>query len=260
MSARDKVIIVTGAARNIGYHAAETLARRGARVALVGRSATTIEDAAARIGGTATGFAANVADPEDVIDLFARVYDHFGGVDGVVNNAGTAYPNPIEKLDIAEVREQIDINFFAPIIMCRAAIGYLRSRGGGRIVNVSSAAAHTLDAFAHLSIYGSTKLGLERFTDELRHEVRGDNIGVTNFIPGDTATGFGTGWDEARAGEAYKSWLETGTHFGGMMDVADVGEQIAHIFDLPANCTFDSVTMRPVGKRPKVMEADIDLA
>lgn len=253
---KDKVIIVTGAARNIGLETARALAAGGAKVALVGRNQAALDEAAAMIGGSALAVVGEVSKADDVERIMATVAERFGGIDGLVNNAGVAYPNRVEKLDVAQVEEQIAVNFLAPILTCRAVIPYLRQRGGGRIVNVSSATVHTMGAFAHLSIYGATKAGLERFTEDLRAEVQVDKIAVTTFIPGDTATGFGTGWDEAATGDAYAAWLEYGPYCQGMMPGAAVGAQIAHCFALPDDCTFEFVMMRPVGRVSKVMEAD----
>ncbi|SNS05313.1 Short-chain dehydrogenase [Sphingomonas laterariae] len=254
MSVSGKTVIVTGAARNMGFHTAAALARRGARVSLWGRDAEGLAAAAASIGGDAMPIALDIADAGQIGEAMEKVAGHFGGIDGIVNNAGVAYPNTVENLDLDQLNEQIRINFLAPILTCRAVIPYLRARGGGRIVNVSSATVHRDGAFSFLSIYGATKAGLERFADELRHEVQKDDIGVTTFIPGDTATGFGQGWDEAVAGAAYTEWLERGPYWNGMMEVEAVGEQIAHCFDLPDKAAFEFVMMRPVGRHPKVME------
>ena len=254
MSASGKVVIVTGASRNMGFHTAGALARRGAKVAIWGRSAAALDEAASSIGGEVLPVEVDIADAVAVGAAMERVAARFGGIDGIVNNAGVAYPNLVENLDVDQLQEQIDINFLAPILTCRAIVPHLRARGGGRIVNVSSATVHREGAFSYLSIYGATKAGLERFTDELRYEVQKDDIAVTTFIPGDTGTGFGQGWDEAVVGAAYADWLERGPYWNGMMRVEDVAEQIAHCFDLPDDAAFEFVLMRPVGREPKVLE------
>ena len=251
MSAVGKVIIVTGGARNMGFHAAAGLVRRGAKVAIVARDEAALAEARAKLGDEVLTIAAQLSDAAQIDGVIARAADHFGGLDGIVNNAGVAYPNRVEALDTAQVQEQIAINLVAPILTCRAIIPYLRARGGGRIVNVSSATAHVEGAFSFLSIYGATKSGLERFTDELRYEVQRDKIAVTSFIPGDTTTAFGTGWDPDTMGQAYADWLERGPYWNGSMRVEDVGEEIAHCFDLPDDAAYEFVMMRPVGHQPK---------
>lgn len=254
MSAQGKVILVTGAARNMGYHTAAALVRRGAKVAIVARSADALAEAAGQLGGDVLPIAAEVSDPAQIEAALRQTADHFGGIDGIVNNAGVAYPNAIEKLDEAQVREQTAINFLAPIFAARAVIPHLRARGGGRIVNISSATTRAPGSFGHLSIYGATKAGMEYFTEQLRHEVQKDNIAVTCFIPGDTVTGFGRGWDPEAVQAAYADWLDQGPYWNGMMPVEVVGEEIAHMFDLPNNVTVEVTMLRPVGHMPKQLE------
>lgn len=257
MQIRDKVIIVTGAAKNLGFETARVLAAQGAKVALVGRSQDALAAAAGAIDGDVFAVAGSVSSADDVDRIMQAVAGKFGGIDGIVNNAGTAFPNRIENLDIAQVQEQIAVNLLAPILTCRAIIPYLRARGGGRIVNISSTSVHIMNSFTWLSIYAATKAGMERFTDELRREVQCDNIAVTTFITGDTATGFGAAWDEQITQQAFAAWLDAGPHWNGMMAPDRVGEQIAHCFALPDNCAFEVVMMRPVGLLPKMLEADL---
>jgi len=252
--AKDKVVIVTGAARNMGFHAAAGLVRRGARVVIVGRDQNQLDEAREQLGGDVLAIAAKVSDPEQVQAVIDRTVSHFGGVDGIVNNAGVAFPNLVEKLKDDEAMEQVQANFLASVYTCRAIIPHLRARGGGRIVNVSSATVHVTGAFSHLSIYGATKAALELFTRDLRDEVQKDNIAVTCFIPGDTGTGFGGGWDPAAVQAAYEHWMEQGPYWNGLMEVQDVGEEIAHQFDLPPNMAYEFLMVRPVGLMPKQLE------
>ena len=256
MSAEGKVVLVTGGARNMGFHAAAGLVRRGAKVAIVARGREAVEEAAHALGSDVLAIAAEVTDPAQIAEALRQTADRFGGIDGIVNNAGVAYPNAIEKLDEAQVREQTAVNFLAPIFAARAAIPYLRQRGGGRIVNISSATTRAPGSFGHLSIYGATKAGLEYFTEQLRHEVQKDNIAVTCFIPGDTSTGFGRGWAPEAVQAAYADWLDQGPYWNGMMPVEVVGEEIAHMFDLPNNVTFEVTMLRPVGQLPKTLEGE----
>ena len=220
------------------------------------RRAYSVKEAAQALGGDVLPIAAEVTDPAQIAEALRQVAERFGGIDGIVNNAGVAYPNAIEKLDEAQVRVQTAVNFLAPIFAARAVIPYLRARGGGRIVNVSSATTRAPGSFAHLSIYGATKAGLEYFTEQLRHEVQKDNIAVTCFIPGDTSTGFGRAWAPEAVQAAYADWLDQGPYWNGMMPVEVVGEEIAHMFDLPNNVTFEVTMLRPVGQLPKTLEGE----
>jgi NADP-dependent 3-hydroxy acid dehydrogenase YdfG len=184
-----------------------------------------------------------------------RVHRELGRIDG--RQRGHLLREPNEKLAPRTWWRRSRSNFLAPVYACQAVIPHLRAQGGGRIVNVSSATVHEEMAFARLSIYSATKAALEQFSKELRAEVRGENIAVTTFVPGNTMTGFGGGWDPQAAGEAYAAWLEHGQYWAGMMSPDPVGEAIAHCFDFAPDCSLDLVLIRPVGKHPKVMEKDL---
>jgi NAD(P)-dependent dehydrogenase (short-subunit alcohol dehydrogenase family) len=253
----DKVVIVTGAARNIGLAAAAALIRRGARVAIFGRDAAALDEASTALGPAALPVAVDIVDRDALFASFEYVNGRLGRIDGLINNAGVSHVGRIEQLKPAEVAEQVNVNFVAAVHACQAAIPYLRRQGSGRIVNVSSATVHETMAFAHLSIYSATKAALEHFGKELREEVRGDGIGVTTFVPGNTRTSFGARWDGEAVRDAYTEWLDYGTYWGGMMEPETVGEAIAACFDVPANCTLDFVYLRPVGKHRKVMESEL---
>jgi NAD(P)-dependent dehydrogenase (short-subunit alcohol dehydrogenase family) len=255
-SIENHVVVVTGAARNIGLAAARSLVARGARVALLGRDAQALDAAAKSLGERALSFAVDITDHDRVAATFDAIARRCGRIDGLVNNAGVSHVGRVESLRPAEVAEQVAVNFVAAVHACKHVIPHLKRQGGGRIVNVSSATVHETMAFAHLSIYSATKAALEHFGKELREEVRGDNIAVTTFVPGNTRTSFGARWDGAATAAAYAEWLEYGTYWGGMMDPEVVGEAIAACFDVPANCTLDFVYLRPVGKQRKAMEQE----
>ena len=83
MSAQGKVVLVTGGARNMGFHAAAALVRRGAKVAIVARSAEALAEAAETLGGDVLTIAAEVTDPAQIEDALRRTADRFGGIDGI---------------------------------------------------------------------------------------------------------------------------------------------------------------------------------
>jgi NAD(P)-dependent dehydrogenase (short-subunit alcohol dehydrogenase family) len=254
MSARQagKVVVVTGGSRNIGLASAKALATRGYKLAILARSAASLAKAAETIDGDVLPIAVDVTDRDALFAAFERVAGHFGRIDGLINNAGVAHLGSVEHLDAAKVVEQVNLNFLATVFGCQGIIPHLRRQGGGRIVNISSAASK-FEIFSHLAIYAATKAAVNRFTDELRQEMHGENIGVTTFIPGDTTTSFGFGWDPVLVKAAYDRWLERGSFFNGSMDVDVVGGAVATCFDVPGDVAYDVVLLRPVGRFPKAM-------
>ena len=143
-----RTAVVCASSRGLGRACAMELARAGCRVAVNGREPLTLETTAAAIraetGAEVIAVPGDVTRPDEVTRILKEAADALGGLDGIVNNAGVAFPNKIENLDAAQVQEQIAINLFAPIMTCRGIIPYLRARGGGRIINVSSATVHTM--------------------------------------------------------------------------------------------------------------------
>lgn len=137
-----KVAIVTGASEGLGRACAERFARCGARVAMCARRPDVLEQAATAIQ-KATG-AEVLARPTDVtraaeIEAFVQaVVDRFGGVDVLVNNAGTSSAAPFAAVDDEAWQYDFDLKVKAAIRFCRLAIPLMKARGGGAILNVTT--------------------------------------------------------------------------------------------------------------------------
>jgi 3-oxoacyl-[acyl-carrier protein] reductase len=133
-----KVCVVTGATRGIGLAVARRLCVEGARVLFVGRS----EERLAEVSGACGGeyLAADVTDPEVDERIVATCAEQMGGIDVLVNNAGTSYAKALEELTDDDWRAQYELHVMAPMRLMRAAAPRMAERGGGRIVNVCSSA------------------------------------------------------------------------------------------------------------------------
>ena len=248
-----KVYIVTGASRGIGLATAKRLVEGGARVALFARGATQVAEAASSLGGSAIGIAVDVGDRDPMFAAFERTVAAFGRLDGVVNNAGATMVCRIEKLSEAAVMTQIKANFLGVVYGSQFAIPHLRKVGGGTIVNVTSATVRHPEEFPHLSIYAATKSAAQRFTFELRNEVKEDNIGVTCFSPGTADTSFGAAASAEEAAAAYQKWLDMGPDGDGMMEADTVARAIVNCLTLSAGMAFDFVELRPNKPTPKAL-------
>jgi short-subunit dehydrogenase len=186
-----KVVVITGASTGIGAAAARKFADEGATVALIARSADVLEKVAADIrgsGGTAHAFPADVSDPRACAEVLGLVAEAFGGIDVLVNNAGKNTRGPVEQVDPGELRQIIEVNLIAPIVLCRFVLPYLRERGRGAIVNVASIAGQT--PLPGEAAYSASKFGLRGFTFALREELAGTSITVGAVSPGPVDTGF----------------------------------------------------------------------
>ena len=135
-----KVAIVTGGSAGIGYAAARSLAREGARVVICSRTASTLAEAAGALredtGGEVVDAPGDVSKDEDIRKLFDLTLQRFGRLDVLVNNAGKSHAAPLLTVDDAGWQDDLDLKLFAAIRTMRLAVPHLQTAGGGSIINV----------------------------------------------------------------------------------------------------------------------------
>jgi NAD(P)-dependent dehydrogenase (short-subunit alcohol dehydrogenase family) len=187
------VAVVTGGSRGIGRAVAARLVSGGADVVICGRDAGVAEDTAKAVSasgpGRCVGVAADVRQYDQVEAVMARAADAFGGLDILVNSAGVSGKGSVADLPLDLWRAVIDTNLTGVFYCCRAAIPWMRRRGGGYIINIGSLAG--INPIPHMSAYNASKFGLNGFTEALMQEVRHDGIRVSGILPGSVNTEFG---------------------------------------------------------------------
>ncbi len=181
-----KVAVVTGAARGQGAAEARLFAREGASVVL-----TDVLDAeggavATEIGERAVFLHHDVADEGDWQRVMTAATERFGGVDVLVNNAAIHWVRRIEEERWADFQRLVMINLGGVFLGTQAAIGPMRARGGGSIVNISSAAG--LVGYLGHGTYGASKWGVRGFTKVAAIELGRDGIRVNSVHPGPIRT------------------------------------------------------------------------
>ena len=187
-------VLVTGASSGIGRATAIEFARRGHQVFAAARREEVLADlAAATPNIRAVGL--DVTDAGSVRQAWGKIDASTGGagVDVLVNNAGFALSGPIEALADADVQRQFGTNVFGLLTMTRTVLPAMRSRGSGRIINISSLVGRT--TFGGMGVYGATKYAVEALSDALRQEVAGFGIKVVIIEPGFVATSLGEAAD-----------------------------------------------------------------
>jgi 3-oxoacyl-[acyl-carrier protein] reductase len=177
---RDKVCVVTGASSGIGLEAARRLAAEGAQVLMVARDPDRLERAATEIG--ADYVAADITDAEADERIIATCAEQMGGIDVLVNNAGTSFARPLDELTDDDWNGQWELHVMAPMRLMRAAAPRMAQRGGGRIVNVcSSAGKRPSLTNAAYSVTKAAQLSLSRvFADAFAS----DGVLVNAVAPG----------------------------------------------------------------------------
>ena len=247
-----KVYIVTGGSRGFGLAIAKGLVAQGARVGLLSRNREGLNQALADIGSDhAFGVATDVAHREDISAAFATIKAHFGRLDGLINNAGMARPNPVENLVEQEVIMQVQTNFLGTVFCCQAVIPLLRGAPNPRIVNISSASAWHYDEMSHLSVYAATKAAVERFSRDLRLELQVDGIGVTCIRPGGAWTSFADAWEPAAFHAGLEAWQDSGSYMDTGMEATQVGDAVVYAVAQPAGVAVDLLEIRPNTLTPK---------
>lgn len=243
---KDKVIAITGGGAGLGFATAQALVKLSAKVALLGRRQDVLDKAVSELGSEhAQGFACDVTKKADVVRAFAALHAHFGKLDGLVNNAGIARPDPVEHMTEEDIVAQLNTNLLGLVFCCQAAIPLLRANGHGLILNLSSATVRHENEISHLAVYAATKAAVDRFSKELREEVKEDRIGVTVFSPGAVFTEFGLGWDPQKMSAALHDWQKKGKTFDGYMKPEVIGSSIAMCFGYPKGVAIEFMEVKP---------------
>jgi NAD(P)-dependent dehydrogenase (short-subunit alcohol dehydrogenase family) len=186
---KDKVAIVTGAARGQGRAAALRLAEDGATVALTDLLADELEDAVASVraaGGSAIGVPGDITDPQVLEGLVAETLAAFGRVDVLFNNAGIAISSTLDGYSVADFDRLMHVNCLAQMLAIQQVLPHMRERGGGSIINVASIGA--LVALPHLAAYCASKAAVIGLTRAVAYEVAGDGIRCNAICPGGVDT------------------------------------------------------------------------
>lgn len=196
MDLKTAKVLVTGGSSGIGLATAKHLAAAGARVAICGRRAQSIE-AAARASG-AVPIVADVSREDDVTRLVATVVRELGGYDTLINNAGFGRFAPLLETTVADFRSVWETNVLGAMLAARESARHFVTQRRGNIVNVASTSGQRGGAGG--SAYASSKFALAGLTQVWRAELRQYNVRVMQINPSEVLTEFRA--NSGRAGQA----------------------------------------------------------
>lgn len=189
MSEEKIIALVTGASAGLGTQFCHQLAQRCDVIIAVGRRGERLEALTQELQGTAEVHAivADLSTIEGVATAMEALRQK-GPVDYLVNNAGMSSYGYFPDLGIDSQRQMVSLHVDATITLCRAAVGFMRERGAGTIINVSSMGAFLPGK--GLAVYGATKAFLNYFSQSLHAELDGCGIEVQALCPGYIRTEF----------------------------------------------------------------------
>ncbi len=237
-----RTVWVTGVTSGIGKACVTALALRGHKVIALGRRADRLDELKAQLPGCPVHtVACDVQDLEQIKRAIQELPEDFSQVDALVNNAGLMLGlGRFDVLSPAHMNAMLMTNCMGVLNNTSALLPLLRKSGCGQIVNITSIAAFYPYVTGH--VYAATKAFVEHFGANLRTEVSGEGIRVTNIAPGRTNTEF----HQVRAGaDGQATPLLTGAP---MLDPQDLAAAVLWVLEQPQGVSIQAIEMAPAGQ------------
>jgi serine 3-dehydrogenase len=249
---RTKTALITGATSGFGAAMAESFVHGGWRIIACGRRAERLDALARRLGpGSVHGAAFDMRDDQAMQAALDGLPDDFAGIDLLINNAGLALGTaPAPASDLAQWRQMIDINITGLVTLTHRLLPTLVARRGA-IVNVSSISGTY--PYRGGNVYGATKAFVNQFSRNLRTDLHGSGVRVTNIEPGMAETEFTlvrTGGDQAASDKLY-----AGAH---PIRARDIAHTVWWIANLPPHLNVNRIEIMPVSQSPAGLQVARD--
>ncbi|HUR41733.1 MAG TPA: SDR family oxidoreductase [Verrucomicrobiae bacterium] len=235
------IAFITGASAGFGAAIARRLAADGVRVVLAARRRERLEQLARELGGKAHVVELDVRDNAAVERVAASLPNDFNDVDVLVNNAGLALGlDPAHKASLDDWNEMVDTNIKGLMYVTRALLPGMVARGRGHVVNIGSVAGEW--PYPGGNVYGASKAFVHQFSLNLRADLLGTKLRVTDLEPGLCG---GTEFsqvrfhgDAARAASVYKDTQSLGAE--------DIADAVHWAVTRPAHVNVNTISLMPV--------------
>lgn len=236
-----RTLLVTGASSGFGAAIAAAFARNGWNVIACARRAERLAPLQQRFGERVHVAAFDIRDEAAMRAALAALPEGFRGIDLLVNNAGLALgTGPAQNCDLAQWRQMIDTNITALVTLTRLLLPQLIERRGA-IVNISSISGTW--PYKGGNVYGASKAFVTQFSSNLRVDLHGTGVRVTNIEPGMAETEFTlvrTGGDQGASDTMYR-----GAH---PITAGDIAETVWWVANLPLHLNISRIEMMPVSQ------------
>lgn len=235
-----KTILVTGATSGFGEAIARRFAKEGWKLVILGRRKDRLDKLAKELKAHAV--ACDVRKRKEVFEAIASLPREFAAIDVLVNNAGLALGmEPAHKADLDDWEQMVDTNIKGLMFVTRAVLPGMVERGRGHIVNIGSTASNY--PYPGGNAYGGSKAFVKQFSLNLRADLQGTGVRVTNLEPGLAETEFSLvrfKGDQDKAGAVYK----------GMQPLTgqDIAEAVHWCVNLPAHMNVNRMEIMPTAQ------------
>ncbi|WP_203258066.1 SDR family oxidoreductase [Hyunsoonleella ulvae] len=231
---QNKVALITGGSKGIGYGAAEALMQKGVNVAITSRSEVAAKEAADTLNRTistdakAIGIAADVRNFESQQKAVEAVMSHFGQLDILIANAGLGRFGSIENLSVEDWNAVIDTNLTGVFYSIKAGVEALKQTKG-YFITISSLAGTNF--FAGGAAYNASKFGVTGFTQAVMLDLRQHGVKVSTIMPGSVSTHFNN--NEPNEKDAWKIQIE------------DIGKLVVDLLEMHPRTLPSKIEVRP---------------
>jgi len=236
----ESTALVTGATSGIGLACVEALAGAGARIVAAGRRADRLVALAAKLGPRVHPLALDVRDKAALERALPELPAPFATVDLLVNSAGLALGlEPAQRASLDDWERMIDTNCRALVHVTRLLLPGMVARDRGHVVNIGSVAGSW--PYPGGNVYGATKAFVRQFSLNLRSDLLGTKVRVTNVEPGMVETEFSVvrfHGDESRAGKVYEGMQP--------LSAADIADTVLWCATRPAHVNVNTIEVMPV--------------
>lgn len=212
----DKIALISGGSRGIGFHIARDLAAEGCRVAISGRGEADLKKAEADLAALGKGkiisFAGDMTRKSGCEGFLEAALAAFGGVDILVNNVGGSDPKSLLDTTDEDWETAFEFNLYSAVRLSRMVIPEMKKRGGGSILNIASIAGRESGS---AMTYNASKSAMISFSKALAQQVAKDGIRVNSLAPGSVLFPGGV-WEQriAESPDGLKSWAASAMPFG----------------------------------------------
>jgi len=226
----NKVALITGGSKGIGYGIAEALINKGVKVAITSRSQSSANEAAQSLGNADQVLAleADVRNLESQQSCVSQIIEKWGQLDYVIANAGLGHFASVADLTADQWNEVIDTNLTGPFYTIKASLEALK-KSKGYFITISSLAGTNF--FPGGSAYNASKFGLTGLTQAVMLDLRHEGINVSTIMPGSVATHFNN--HQPNEADVWKIQPE------------DLGKMVVDLFEMDARTLPSKIEVRP---------------